>query len=154
MAPHQPKPPQLQCRAAATARAPWAAKVTTNDRPAWAQSCNPHRPPQELHCTLLPGLVAGQATNRTPSWRNTACASGGTRQTAGGPCRCRPAAMERDSVEAGAEAGLGGATLLAGKGAGRRAGEAAGAGDRNRPGFGIAAGEAEGSAMGLGWGHG
>jgi len=92
--------PQLQCLAAAAARAPWAGKVTKNERPAWAQRGNPQRPPQELHCTLLPGLVAGQATNRAPSCRNTAGASGGSTQTAGMPCRCISAATERDSVEA------------------------------------------------------
>ena len=91
---------QLQCRTAAAARAPWAGKVTTKLRAAWAQSGNPQRPPQDLHCTPLPGLVAGQATNRTPSCRNTAGASGGTTQTAGMPWRCKPAATERDSVEA------------------------------------------------------
>lgn len=34
MAPHQPKAPQLQWLAAAAARAPWAWKVTTKERPA------------------------------------------------------------------------------------------------------------------------
>lgn len=46
------------------------------------------------------GLLAGQATKRTPWWRNTAGASSGTTQTAGIPCRCSPAAADRDSVEA------------------------------------------------------
>ena len=57
-------------------------------------------------------------------------------------------------VEAGAEAGLGVAALITGEGAGGWAGEPAGAGDGDRAGFAIAAGEAEGSAMGLGRGHG
>jgi hypothetical protein len=48
-----------------------------------------------LPCTLLPGLVAGQATNRTPSCRNTAGASGGTTQTVGMPCRFSPAPLSR-----------------------------------------------------------
>jgi hypothetical protein len=34
MTPHQPRPPQLQWLAAAAARAPWAGKVTTNERAA------------------------------------------------------------------------------------------------------------------------
>lgn len=57
---------QLQCRAAAAARAPWAGKVITKLREACAQRGKPQRPPQGLHCTPLPGLVAGQATSRSP----------------------------------------------------------------------------------------
>ena len=53
-----------------------------------------------MHCTLRPLRLAGQATNRTPSWRKIAGASGGTTQTAGMPCRTNAAAVERDSVEA------------------------------------------------------
>ncbi len=60
-------------------------------------------PPQKLHGTPLPGLVAGQATMRTSWWRNISGASGGTTQTAGMLWRYSPAAMVRDSVE-----GLGG----------------------------------------------
>jgi hypothetical protein len=56
-------------------------------------------PPQELHGTPLPGLVAGQATKRTSWWRNISGASGGTTQTAGMLWRYSPAAMVRDSVE-------------------------------------------------------
>ena len=63
-----------------------------------ALSCN--EPPQLLHGTLRPLRLAEQATNRTPSWWNTAGASGGTTQTAGMPCRTNAAALERDSVEA------------------------------------------------------
>ena len=94
------KPPQLQRAAAAAARAPWAGKVITNPRSAWAQRGRPNRPPQLMHCTLRPLRLAGQATNRTPSWRKTAGASGCTTQTAGMPCRTNAAAVERDSVEA------------------------------------------------------
>jgi hypothetical protein len=32
---------------------------------------NPQRPQQKLHCTPMPGLVAGQVTNRKPWCRNT-----------------------------------------------------------------------------------
>ncbi len=57
-------------------------------------------------------------------------------------------------VEPGVEAGLGVAALIASERAAGWAGAAAGAGDSDRAGFAIAAGEAEGSAMGLGRGHG
>jgi hypothetical protein len=57
-------------------------------------------------------------------------------------------------VEPRAEARLGVAALIASQWAGGGAGEAAGAGDSDRPGFAIAAGEAESSAIGLGRGHG
>ena len=53
-----------------------------------------------MHCTLGPLRLAGQATNRTPSWWNIAGTAGGSTQTAGMPCRTNAAATERDSVEA------------------------------------------------------
>jgi hypothetical protein len=57
-------------------------------------------------------------------------------------------------LQASAEASLGTAALIPGEGAEGGAGETAGAGDGDRPCFGITAGEVAGSAMGLGRGHG
>ncbi len=71
--------------------------------------------------------------------------------------RCRGAELtpaEPIPLEPGVEPCLGIAALIAGQGAAGGAGKAAGAGDGDRPGFAIAAGEAEDSAMGLGRGHG
>ncbi len=71
--------------------------------------------------------------------------------------RCRGtdlAPAEPIPVEPRVEARLGVAALIASQRARGRASEAAGAGDGDWPRFAIAAGEAEGSAMGLGRGHG
>ena len=72
-----------------------------------------------------------------------------------GPCAgAELAPAEPIPVETGAEASLGVAALIASQWAGGGTGEPARAGDGDRTRFAIAAGEAEGSAMGLGRGHG
>ena len=48
--------PQLQWAAPAAARGPWAGKVITNGRSAWAQRGRPKRPPQLLHWIFRPPL--------------------------------------------------------------------------------------------------
>ena len=71
--------------------------------------------------------------------------------------RCRGAELapaEPIPVEPRLEASPGVAALIVSERARGRTGEATGAGDGGRPGFAIAAGEAERSAMGLGRGHG
>jgi hypothetical protein len=83
---------------------PWAGNVITNSRSACAQRGRPKRPPQLMHWIRLrregTERQAGQATKRTPSWRNTAGVSVGTTQTAGMPCCTNAVAVARDSVEA------------------------------------------------------